>query len=175
MKSARTQAEKRKRGEYNRVVAVKGKGVASAVAADENGVGDGVLAAKKGGKEDRPGAGKSVGWLAGRDGARDLNGVRTEEQAGGAARDQTNVVALAAARTDNSTRDQTGNVASEQNGGGVNFSTTTATTAPADTTDAGPARKRMKREKKRKVRKGKGTSDSDYEASSDEDEDTKDF
>lgn len=76
LKGAKTQAEKRKRGEYNRPVAVEKKnGVGTSIVptTKEN---EGSVAGdttKKGGKEDRPGAGNSLDWLAGRTGTGDVN------------------------------------------------------------------------------------------------------
>lgn len=76
LRGARTQAEKRRRGEYNRFPAPKAADIASdgsivAATATETGTGTGATIpesqAKKDGREERPGAGESLDWLAGKD------------------------------------------------------------------------------------------------------------
>lgn len=81
LKGAKTQAEKRKRGDYNRPVVEKksdigessgGRGSVAQTMKDNDGSIGGDTT-KKGGKEDRPGAGSTLDWLAGTTGTGDMN------------------------------------------------------------------------------------------------------
>lgn len=79
LKGAKTQAEKRKRGEYNVNVGAAGRGGEKNGAGSETGTGTRGTA-KKGGREERPGAGEAMEWLAGHDATTATHGGEMERR-----------------------------------------------------------------------------------------------
>lgn len=85
LKGAKTQKEKRKRGDYNVVPVVEkksggsGGGNSATQTTKDDGGSRGGDTTKKGGREERPGAGDSLDFLAGRGGVRNVSATKTEE------------------------------------------------------------------------------------------------